>query len=103
MKVAMRPRGMPYLIKLNSFFRVNMIGLWPLHETAGATAYDIGPNSFNGTYANVSLANLADHLGAAAPLFNVTSSVVTLPDLSSAFNTQEGAISLWARWCRSVR
>jgi hypothetical protein len=96
MKLAMRSRGMPYLSKLNSLFRLNLIGLWPLHETSGATAYDIGPNAFNGTYANISLANLANHLGVLAPLFNGTTSAVTLPDISSKFSTEEGAISLWA-------
>ncbi|NJD58678.1 MAG: hypothetical protein FIA98_04680 [Anaerolineae bacterium] len=98
MTMSMRSRGIPYTEKIVGMFRSNIVGYWPLHETAGATAYDHGPNGFNGTYGNVSLANLADHHGDLAPLFNGNNSEVSLPDISSKFSGDEGTLSLWVRF-----
>ncbi len=97
MKIVLRPRGSSYQSKLLSLFRNNLVGFWPLYETAGATANDFSLNLFNGTYSNVSLANLADHFNHNAPLYNGGNSMITLPDLSTKFNREEGGISVWIR------
>lgn len=93
--------GVGYKTKILELFGDSIIQFLLLQETSGTNAVDESPESNVGTYANCTLAN-ADAptlIGGKAPLFNGTTSVVSLvtAGLIADLDVDEGAIMVWAK------
>lgn len=75
------------------------IAYWPLWEASGLTAKDISGNGNDGTYANVTLGQEGIGDGRTCPLFNGTSSYISIGSagLNSVFSGALGAVMIWCK------
>ncbi len=88
-----------YAQKVQSIASANLLGLWRLNETSGTTAFDSTGARRDGVYVNsptLGQPGIGD--GGTAPLFIPASSTrvnIYSAGLASAFNGQEGTLSIW--------
>lgn len=79
----------------------NLIAYWPLNETSGTVANDVGGSAYHGTYVNATLNNTAGP-GASmgnAPRFDGTGDYVSFPADFLAVTTYRdtGSLSMWLK------
>jgi hypothetical protein len=93
-----------YRDKLLSLREHNLVGLWPLDELAGTTAYDYSIYGHNGTAANVTVDNASFNNRNSASGFNGTNSVIALPvaALDTPFDPTELTLIIWAKITSTV-
>lgn len=72
---------------------------WPLWETSGAIAYDIGPESYNGAYTGVTLGQTGIGDGRTAPFFDGANDYVNLHSvaLATAWPWENFTMSIWLK------
>jgi hypothetical protein len=92
-------RSINYRDRLLSLREHNLIGLWPLDELAGTTAYDYSVYGHNGTAANVTVDAINFNYRGVASYFNGKTSVITLPvaDLDAPFDPTQLTFIIWAQ------
>lgn len=83
---------------LSTILSTGPVALWPLNDTSGTVATEV-VGGLNGTYNNITLANSTFGDGTAAPLFNGTTSYISLPfaALGGVFNTAAGTMMTWQK------
>ncbi len=97
------PRSMntkSYTQKVIDLDSANLVGYWPLDETAGAVAYDRSGYNRNGAYDGCTLANATGPDGARpAPLFDGVNDLVNIftAGLATAFIGTEATFALWTK------
>lgn len=79
--------------------RSNLIAYWPIFEASGTTAKDLSGNGRNGTITGVDLAQTGIGDGRTSGYFDGTNDYINIHSagLNTAFNGQEGTISLWLK------
>jgi len=77
----------------------NLVAYWPLWDASGATAEDISPNDYDGTYNNCTLGAWGIDDGNTAAQFNGSNSYVNIysTGLNADFDGAEGTLLAWAR------
>ena len=88
-----------YMQKMERTYNSSFVGLWPLNEESGTTAYDISPNGYNGT--SVSLMRSWDDRkvlgpdGAKCAQFDGSTSYINIYSALASAPTTIGSISVW--------
>lgn len=78
-------------------FGANVVQYLPLGEAAGAVADDVSPNSYDGAYSGVTLANAASRFtGKTAPLFNAAGYIdIYSAGMAGKFNPLAGSMACY--------
>jgi len=91
-------RNLQYWKNIQQIFGSNLLAYYPLDEPTGTVAYDRSGNKRNGTYANLTLANLQGPSGGYIPRFTGTDGEkVDISAAGAVLPTSSGFMWGWAR------
>jgi len=90
-----------YYKKIRRLFGSSIVAYWPLYESSGTVANDVGVNDLNATYIGLTLANKLGVTGKPVPLFPGTGTAdinAYSAGLASAFSGAEGSFIFWGQF-----